>query len=311
VRFAVENLLLVLAVASTAFPQISKSENSEKSDDAQEIRRSMIEIERAFVSRDPEPFDRLFIEGYVNIREKPVFNYRDQLAAMVRWDAAAIKSGKKLDFETLSYESDVPTISLYGDSAIVTTQKKNLWRYKDDKCLTHYQSTELWLRMEGRWKVAAGHVSTIQCEPLPWNPPHPAVAPIRTLSKPIQYISTSTETELRELLSKLNDAGLRTDSNTDAFTAKYISTEVKGVVTNDRSTLLSTLKVPTMRNRERYRDDEIFLSFGSAAMYLFRVRSFPKAGETAPPVPVVFSVMFVKSGNNWQIAASHASEIAD
>lgn len=310
-RFAVENLVFVLTLAFAAFPQISKTENSDKSTDAQDIRKSMLAIERAFVSRDPEPFDRIFIEGYVNIREKPVFNYRDQLAAMVRWDAAAIKSGKRLDFETLSYESELPTISVYGDSAIVTTLKKNLWRYRDEKCLTQYQSTELWLKVEGNWKVAAGHASTVQCEPLPWQPPHPAVAAIRPLSKPIQYISTSTETELRELLSKLNDAGLRADSSSDAFTSEYISTGANGSVSSDRSILLNTLKVPTLRNRERYRDDEIFLDFGSAAMYLFRVRSFPRAGETAPPKPIVFSVIFVKSGNNWQISASHASEIAD
>lgn len=310
-RFAVENLVLILALAAAGFSQVSNSENSEKSTDVQEIRKSMLQIERAFVSRDPEPFDQIFVEGYVNIREKPVFNYRDQLAAMVRWDAAAIKAGKKLDFETLSYESEPPAINVYGDSAVVTTMKKNLWRYRDEKCLTQYQSTELWLKIEGRWRVAAGHVSTIQCEPLPWQPPHPAVAAIRPLSKPIQHISTTTETELRELISKLSDAGLRSDNNADAFATEYISTGANGSVSNDRSILLNALKTPTIRNRERYRDDEMFLSYGNAAIYLFRVRSFPKAGETAPPPPIVFSVMFVKSGNSWQIAASHASEIAD
>lgn len=310
-RFAVKNLILVLTLASASFTQVSTSENPDKSSDAQEIRKSMLEIERAFVSRDPEPFDRFFLDGYVNIREKPVYNYRDQLAAMVKWDAAAIKAGKKLDFETLSYESEVPVISVYDGSAVVTTLKKNLWRYKDDRCLTQYQSTELWLKIERNWKVAAGHSSTIQCEPMPWQPLHPAVVDTRPLSKPIKYISTTAETELRGLLSKLNDSGFRADTNVDAFTPEYSSTTSKGVISNDRSLLLETLKIPTLRNREKYRDDEVFLSFGNAAAYLFRVRSFPKAGETIPPRPVVYSVIFVRSENSWQIAASHASEISD
>ena len=310
-RFAVKNLILLLALASASLTQIPTTENSEKSRDVQEIRNSMLEIERAFVSRDPEPFDRFFLDGYVSVREKPVYNYRDQLAAMVRWDAAAIKAGKKLDFETLSYESEPPAISIYGDSAVVTTLKKNLWRYKDEKCLTQYQSTELWLKIESKWKVAAGHSSTHQCEPMPWQPLHPAVADVRPLSKPIKYVSTTAETELRELLSKLNDAGMRADNNADAFAPEYSSTNSKGAVSNDRSILLETLKIPSLRNRERYRDDEVFLSFGNAAIYLFRVRSFPKAGEITPPRPIVYSVMFVRSATSWQIGASHASEITD
>lgn len=154
-------------------------------------------------------------------------------------------------------------------------------------------------------------MSTLQCEQMPWQPQHPAVSEIRPLAKPTKFISVTAETELRELLSRLTDAGMRSDTNTDAFVSDYVFTARNATTSGDRSGLLSALKIPTMRNRERYRDDEVFLSFGPAALYLFRIRSFPKAGETAPPKPIVFSVMFVKSGAVWQIAAAHASELTD
>ncbi|MEO5860341.1 MAG: nuclear transport factor 2 family protein [Pyrinomonadaceae bacterium] len=311
VRFAFKTLVLILPLSLSVYAQFTQTAYSQSNPDSQEISRAIAEVGKAFVSRDPAPFDRLYLDGYVNIREKPVYNYRDQLTGMVKWDAAAMRSGKKLDFETLSYDSELPSIQIFGDAAIVNVLKKNLWRYREDRCLTQYQTTELWIKTEGSWKIAAGHMSTIQCEQMPWQPPHPAVAEIRSVSKPVKFISVTTETELRELITKLNDSGLRNDTNADAFVPEYSYTATNASVSSDRSGLLSALKIPTMRNRDRYRDDEVFLNFGPAAMYLFRIRSFPKAGETAPAPPIVFSVMFVRAGATWRIAASHASELTD
>lgn len=311
-RFVVKNLIVLVSLASAVYAQFTQTAFSQTANnDEQEIRKSMLEIERAFVSRDPEPFDRIFLDGYVNVREKPVYNYREQLAAMVKWDAAAIKSGKKLDFETISYESELPSIHLVGDVAVVNTLKKNLWRYKEDRCLTQYQTTELWIKAGGAWKVAAGHMTPIQCNPMPYQPSHPAVSATGAIEKPTKHLSTTAETELRELLSKLTDAGLRTDTNTDAFAPEFVSTALNSNVSKDRSLVLEALKIPTIRNRERYRFEEVFLSFGNGAIYVFRVRTLPKEGQTVRPRPVVYSIMFVKSGADWLIAAGHASEILD
>lgn len=309
--FAVKNLIVLLSLATAMYAQFSQTAFSQTAtNDEQEIRRSMIEIERAFVSRDPEPFDRIFLDGYVNVREKPIYNYREQLAAMVKWDAAAIKSGKKLDFETISFESEMPSIQLMGEVAVVNTLKKNIWRYKDDRCLTQYQTTELWIKTGGSWKVAAGHMTPIQCNPMPYQPSHPAVSATSSLEKPVKHLSTTAETELRELLSKLTDTGLRSDTNADAFVPEFVSTATNSTISNDRLLVLEALRIPTIRNRERYRYDEVFLSFGNAAIYVFRVRTFPKEGQPRPR-PTVYSVMFVKSAADWRIAAAHASEILD
>lgn len=260
--------------------------------------------------RSPELFERIYLDGYVNIRGRPIYNAKEQLAAMVRWDAAAIKSGKKLDFETLSYESEQPQIKLFGDSAIVTALKKNLWRYKDERCLTQYQSTELWVKLAGSWRLAAGHMTTIQCEPLPWQPLHPAVAAVRSETRPTKFVSASTETELRELISSLDNAGIRGDSNADAFAEGFVSTGIEGIISGDRSAILETLKVSTSRSAGRYKDDETFLNFGPAAMYIFRVRSLTGSAGTAQ-LPLVVSVTFVKQGGNWKVTASHISTIRD
>lgn len=126
-RFAVKALIILLPLSLSVYSQFTQTVFSQSSNDVQEIRKAIDEVERAFVSRDPGPFERIYIDGYVNVREKPVFNYREQLSAMVKWDAAALKTGKKLDFETLSYDSDLPSVQLHGDVAIVNVLKKNLW----------------------------------------------------------------------------------------------------------------------------------------------------------------------------------------
>lgn len=305
------SLLLFLALAVPAYSQFTRTALVNNTEDIQEIKRSMQTIERAFVSRDPAPFEKLYIDGYVGIRGKTVYNAREQLAAMVRWDAAALKSGKKLDFETLSYESDLPTIHVFGDSAIVTVLKKNLWRYKESKCLSQYQSTELWLKLDSQWKVAVGHMSTIQCDPMPWQPPHPAVTEVRNQTKPTKYLSPTVETELRELISKLNEAGFSNETTTDAFSPDFESTGLNYDVSSDRNLLLGALRTPAGRGGERYRDDEAFLNYGNTAAYFFRVRSISKAGETKPEPPVNYSVIFIKQDSGWKIVSSHASSLQD
>ncbi|MDI1243470.1 MAG: nuclear transport factor 2 family protein [bacterium] len=312
-RFALKTLVLILPLSLSVYAQFTQTAYSQSGAvaDTQEIRKAISEIERAFVARDPEPFDRLYMDGYVNVRDKPIFNYRDQLSAMIKWDSAAQKTGKKLDLETLSYDSDLPSVQVFGDVAVVNILKRNLWRYRGDRCLTQYQTTELWIRSQAGWKIAAAHMSTIQCEQNPGQPSHPALAEIRPIAKPVKFISVAAETELRELLSTLNDAGMKSDTNADAFAPEYVFTATNASVSKDRQGLLEALKIPTMRNRERYRDDEVFLSFGPAAIYLFRIRSFPKAGQTTPPPPIVFSVMFARTGSDWRIVAAHASELTD
>lgn len=306
------NLLLILPLALPAYSQITNAASTNTAQDSTEISRLMTEIEQAFVLRDPAPFERIYLDGYVGVRGRPVYNALEQLIAMVRWDAAAIRSGKKLDFETLSFDTEDPAIRIFGDAAIVTGVKKNLWRYKDSRCLNRYQSTDVFAKVAGQWRLALGHMSLIPCDPMPWQPLHPALSDLRNQPKPTKNLSPAVETEIRELIGKVNEAGVSSSTGADFFATDFVSTTISNEVTNDRSLLIAALRTPTSRASERYRDDEAFLSFGGiVAAYLFRVRSLAKGAETKPDPPVTFSVIFVKTEGEWKIVASHASTISD
>ena len=311
-RYLQQILLALLVLAVPAYFQSAPEPAPAAPDDQLEIKKLLSEIEQAFVARDPAPIERIYLEGYVGIRGRPVYNALDQLIAMVRWDAAAIRSGKKLDFETLSFDNENPTVKIFGDAAIVTGVKKNLWRYKESRCLNRYHSTDLFSRINGQWRLVLGHMSLIPCDPMPWQPPHPAVADIRNQSKPSRHISPSTETEVRELIAKLTEAGLSGTNGSDIFAPEYVFTALNNQVSEDRSRLLSALRTPTSRTGERYRDDEAFLNFGgNVAAYVFRLRSFAKGPDAKPEPPVTFSVIFSKLEGAWRIVASHESTLQD
>ena len=311
-RYLVKILFAILFITVPAHPQSTYQPASTSTDDQSEIKNLLTEIEQAFVSRDPAPFERIYLEGYAGIRGRPVYNALDQMIAMVRWDAAAIKSGKKLDFETLSFDNENPTVRIFGDAAIVTAVKKNSWRYKESRCINRYQSTDVFAKINGQWRLVLGQMSLIPCEPMPWQPPHPAVADIRNKTKPTLHLAPSTETEIRELIGKLTDAGMSGTNGVDAFAADYVSTSITNEVSGDRSRLLAAFRIPTSRSGERYRDDEAFLNFGgNVAAYVFRVRSFAKGSDSKPEPPVTFSVIFSKLDGFWKIVASHESTLQD
>ena len=311
-RYLIKILLTILFITVPAHPQPNPQPTAAGTDDQSEIKRLLAEIEQAFVSRDPGPFERIYLEGYVGIRGRPVYNALDQLTAMVRWDATAIKSGKKLDFETLSFDNENPTVKIYGDAAVVTALKKNSWRYKDSRCTNRYQSTDVFARVSGQWRLVLGHMSLIPCDPMPWQPTHPAVGDIRNKTKPTLHLSPATETEIRELIGKLTETGISGTNGADIFASEYVSTSLINEVTGDRTRLLSAFRIPTSRSSDRYRDDEAFLNFGgNVAAYIFRVRSFAKGPDAKPDPPVTFSVIFSKMDGTWKIIAAHESTLQD
>lgn len=292
--------LFVLVIGST-FAQ-AQFDQSDKLAAYQEIRKSMLEIERAFVARDPEPFERIMLEDYIGVRSKPVYNAREQLLAMVRWDALAMKNRRKLDFETLSYDSESPSVRIAGRTAVINVLKNNLWSYKGSKCLSRYQATEVWVKRSSDWRLALGHMTAFQCDPMPWQPPHPAVSAVQTLTKPVARLNPEAELEVRETLRQVvNPTASRT---TGLFSSEFVSTNLKGEVGRDRNALLNALRADTNPRSERYRDDEAIQIFDDTAIYLFRLRT-----NAESPTSMNFSVVLVKQSGEWQIVASHATSL--
>lgn len=295
------SLFVFVTGSSYAFGQIDQSD---KLTAFQEIRKSMLEIERAFVSRDPEPFERVMLEDYVSIRSRPVFNAREQLLAMVRWDALAIKNRRKLDFETLSYDSESPSVRIVGRTAVINVLKNNLWRYKDSKCLSRYQATEVWIKRVSAWQLLSGHMTTFQCDPMPWQPPHPALSSFASSTKPKAATRPEAELEIRETLRALTNPTLGSRHATDAFSSEFVFTNLKGEVGRDRGFLLNALRTDTNPRSERYRDDEAIQIFDDTAIYLFRLRM-----NTEPPSSMNISIVLVKQNGEWQIVASHVTSL--
>ncbi len=281
--------------------------------DRSEIMRSIAEISEAYVARNPEPFERIYLENYVKIGDKPVYNWREQLIAMIRADSGPVKAGKKLDYETLSFESENPQIHFYGQTAIVNIVKKNFWQYRGRKCLTKTQETELWLKREGRWQLAAGQTTTFQCDAKPMYDVHPAVAAIPALTKPAANLDRDAESQIRSVLNEVAAARTLGADNFAVALEKntikdFVATDSKGDVVGDRTLLSSlTLQKPSRIGGLRNQDDAIVV-YDNAALYTYRAKGATSATATPEP-PQQCSIILVNVDGKWLIAATHITRL--
>lgn len=286
-----------------AFQTVSTTE----ADDAAKIRRSVDEISKAYVSRDPEPFERLFLTNHAGIRERPVFNLREQLIAMMRADSLLLRAGRKLDFETIFYENELPQITLYGPAAVVSVAKKNQWRYRGQNCSTRTQATELWIRRDDGWKIAVGHNTTFPCDPRPYHPIHPAVADIPSSSRAPVNSDRKAERDIRELIDLFVRARVATDNSLSTLieshvAAGFVSTNIDGEIGRDTSILREVQAYAPSRPLGLRNQDDAIVVYDHAAIYTFRKRP-SSPGE----LPIQVTIMFAEIDSKWMIVASHAT----
>lgn len=287
----------------------------DRTTDQIEIMRSIAEVSHAYVARNSEPFERTYLENYVSIRDKPVYNTRDQLIAMMKADSGLVRAGKKLDFETLSYESENPRFHFFGQTAIVNIVKKNFWQYRGTKCLTKTQGTELWLKRDGTWRLAAGHVTTFQCNPKPFHPIHPAVAAIRSQTKAPPNSDAQAETQIRTIVTEITNAQKTSPGNALAVIAKhlaetFVATDLNGEITSDPRELAelpppTSGRIPGLRNQ-----DEAITIYDNAAIYTFRARPPTAPGSSTLEPAQQCTFFLVNIQEKWRIAAMHVSRIA-
>ena len=284
---------------------------ADRTADRNQILNSISEISRAYVARDPAPFERLYLEHYANIRGKPIYNFREQLIAMMQADSILLRAGKKLKYQTVRYESESPQITFYGRIAIVNVAKRNYWQYDGQKCETRTQATELWVKPEEEWKIAASHTTTFQCDPKPFHPIHSAVAAMQSRTKAPANTDFEAEQQVRELIRILAAARASLDEPFETVVARYtpdtfVSIDPAGVVGRDRR-ILSTIQMPLPNRAAGFRtQDDAILVYGDAAVYTYRVR-----GVEATPVTAAqqqCTIFFAKNGNQWMIVAAHISK---
>ncbi len=299
-------------LSSYAFTQLSLL--PDRSADENEILLSIAEISKAYVARASEPFERIYLENYVSIRGNPIYNTREQLIAMMKADSGPVRAGKKLDYETLSYESENPQFHFYGQTAIVNISKKNFWRYRESKCLTRTQATELWLKREGAWHIAASHVTTFQCDPKPFYPIHKAVAAIPSITKAPPNTGIEAESKVRAVVNEFANARAFGPGAVSEVLDKYLVkdffvTNLKGEVVRDRSVLASLppsqpSRVPGLRNQ-----DDAILIYDDTAIYTFRIRPAAVPAGAAPEAPQQCTIVLVELQGKWLMAAAHISKI--
>lgn len=306
------NLALMLLLALTCRFALGQP-TTDSTADRNQILGSIAEISRAYVARDPAPFERLYLEGHTSIvRVKPTYNLREQLIAMMQADSVLLRAGKKLEYRTISYESDPPQINLYDRAAVVTVAKTNSWQYEIRRCQTRTQSTELWVKPANEWKVAAVHTTTFPCNSRQFYPPHAAVAAIESKLKPPANTDVEGEQQLRELIRTLVAARASLEEPFAAVVERHIadnfvSTDLKGEVSGDRS-LLNMIQVPLPSRSIGFRNQEdAVVVYGNAAVYTYRLRDKPEASDGLQRCTIIF----VRLDGKWMIAAAHTSRPSD
>ena len=266
--------------------------------DDQKILSLMEEIARAYVEREAAPFERIYDEHYISIRSKPIYNSRDQLIAMMKADAVILKAGRKLDYETLSYNADHPQIRLFGSTAIVNSRKNNNWQYRGSMCLTRYQVTDVWVKNGDKWELAASQSTTFQCDPMPWIPGHAALTAVPSEYAPKSHPDSAVENEIKAALNLENEAAA------DKLFAKgYIHTNLEGQVLPERGQLIAALQAG------KEREGQVIQVFDHTAVYLFRQNVPARPGKRS--FTQQFMVVLVKHDERWQIAASHVTKYTE
>ncbi len=306
--------IFTIAVMSLSASGYTQPPNRDRNADSLEIQTSIDLISRAYQNRDPAPFETLYLDRYISIRSKPVYNTRDQLIAMMKADAATLRARKKLEFETVLNKGENVQIRFFGNTAVATLARVNHWRYHESECVERTQQTEVWLRPEGTWQLAASHITTFPCDPQPPRPPlHPAVSAIPSVTIPPKNSDQAAETEINRFLNSVTSAfqsyGEKAAAVDRSFAEDFVSTDLEGRVSNRRNSLLEGLKAESKRVPGQLRESKAIQIFGDTAICNFRLRASRKIGPGDDTGPQVFTIVLVKLGGLWKIAASHVSSV--
>lgn len=304
-------IFVILPLSGICFTQTTGIGPSADVRDQAEIRRLMNEISDAFVARNAAPFEKIYSDDFISVRGRAIFNSKQQLVAMMRADKASLKARKKLDFETLAFTNEEPDIRIIGDIAVATVLKSNEWQFRGSTCLTKYQATEVWHRLGSTWRLIAGSANTFQCSPVPWHPPHAAVAALGDVTEPPPSDPASTESvpeDLTVMLAKVSatEQDRLDDSLKAYFSWSYVSTDINGERSNSGMSLLQVFRSAAEPSQRQSIDLEYFRVLGSAAIYTFRLRTRGRLGTTDRGSSVFYLTALVRNLNGWQFVASHA-----
>jgi hypothetical protein len=178
--------------------------------------------------------------------------------------------------------------------------------------MTRSQGTELWIKRDGEWKIAAAQVTSFHCDPKPYHPLHAAVAAVGSDTKAPPNTDTASEQQVRELINSLANARTSTQEPFQAVIDRNVSkdfvfTNLKGEVSGDRSQIESMPAASRSRSAGTRNQDDAIIVFDGAAVFTYKIK--PQVpGES----PQQCSIIFARMGERWMIVAAHISRyVAD
>ncbi len=300
-------LTLLILVSGCFYAAGQPMRPPDRSNDRNEILRSIAALSSAYVLRDPQPFEKIYLDTYVSVRGKPVFNSKEQLIAMMNADQVQLKARKKLEYDTISYEAENPVFHFYGQTAVLNVSKKNYWQYRGQKCMTRSQGTEVWVKRDGDWKIAAAHVTSFHCDPKPYYPIHTAVGAVGAITKAPPNTDTVSEQQIRDVINNIvkarasTEAGLK--SALDRNVSKdFVTTDLTGEVGPGHPLLETMPAASGSRSAGIRNQDDALIVFDGAAVFTYKLKP-----EGPADGPRQCSVFFAKADDRWMIVAAHIS----
>ena len=303
-RYAVYLLIFLTCLADAAYPQ-GPTEGPPNGPDIDQITARIREINRSYESRDHRPFERYYLDSYVNIRNKVVFNIKEQLIAMMRSDSHILRSGRKPDHLTKSFRAENPDILVYNDVAVVYSAKLHEWEYRGSGCVTRFVATDLWIRDEGEWKLAAGAANTFHCDPLPWSRPHPAVAALGDRTTPPRS-SDELASKVSSVLEAIVNEG---PEDRIADEARFIGTD--GESSKNADAMIALLRAAGDPAQRLSIDEEVYLPLPGGAIYTFCSKRRGDRGFIDRGSITQHFILFVEIDDRLKIAAAHSISTVD
>ena len=142
---------MLIAASSFVFSQPARSSANQKGNDEQAIRKLLDEISAALPRADTAALDRIYADNYTLVNEFGVV-----MTKVPR--LAAIKSGE-LKLESVVF--DEVNMRLYGNTAVATYRVTQKGQFKGQDIGGQLRATSTYVKMKGRWQVAAAQVTRI------------------------------------------------------------------------------------------------------------------------------------------------------
>ncbi len=144
-------MALLLGGGLVAHGQAKASRNDKL---AQELMRLQQAEDDAEAKKDVAALDRLLSDDFIFTAPTGAITDKQQLLA-------DIKTDESVSSETISYD-EVKTHA-YGQTAVVNYRLTVHGQDKDGKdFINRYRNTVVWVKQQGRWRMAAIHVSRIR-----------------------------------------------------------------------------------------------------------------------------------------------------